>query len=145
MFKSKKMSDVRCQISDVQSNAYITLISIITIGAIGLSVVLFLLLAGINSSKSVILVEQSAKARLLVNACSEEALQQIRNSTPFAGSGTLTLGSDSCDYLVVSLTGQNRVIYASSTVQNVIRKAQINIDVINPEINVVSWQETEDF
>ena len=129
----------------LDKNGYITLISVITLGAIGLSVVLFLLLAGANSSKSIILLEKSARAKSLVNACSEEALQQIRDLTAFAGSGTLSLGMASCEYLVVSLVGQNRVIYSSSTVGGVIRKARVTIDTINPEINITSWEEMGNF
>ena len=129
----------------LNKNGFITLISVITLGAIGLSVVLFLLLAGFNSSKSIILLEQSARARSLASACLEEALQQIRNSTPFEGGGTLAIEADSCDYSVISLGGQNREVYASSTVSGVVRKAKVIIDIINPEINIVSWQEVGDF
>jgi hypothetical protein len=129
----------------LNKNGYITLISIITLGSIGLSVVLFLLLAGASSSKTLILTEQSIKARSLVNACADEALQQIRTSTSFAGSGSLSLGVGTCEYLVIFLSGQDRIIQASSTVGDIIKKVRINIDAINPEINTTYWQEVGDF
>ena len=89
-------------------------------------------------------MEQSNQAKALANACAEEALQQIRDSTPFTGTGNLTLGQGSCNYTVTSGGGQNRTIASTGTVGSIVRKVKTTIDKINPGINITSWQEVAD-
>src|SRR3990167_10115613 len=123
---------------------YITLISVLVVGAVGLSITVSLILLGLGSSRTSFSVEQSNQAKGLANACAEEAMQQIRNSTLFIGSGNLSLGQGVCGYTVTGGVGQSRTIAASGTVGTVIRKVKIIINQINPTIQVVSWQEVAD-
>lgn len=125
-------------------DGFITLISILVVGAVGVAITLSLILLGIGSSRTSFAVEQSNQAKSLANACAEEALQQIRDSTPFTGTSSLTLGQGTCTYTVTSQGVQNRTITASGTVNTIIRKVTIIIDKINPTIQVVSWQEVAD-
>ncbi len=125
-------------------SGYITLISVLVVGAVGVAVATSLILLGLGSSRTSFAVEQSGQAKALANACAEEALQQIRDSTPFTGSGSLTLGRGTCGYTVTSQGGQNRTITSSSTVNSVIRKVQVIISAITPAITVTSWQEVAD-
>lgn len=117
------------------------LLSIVLIGAISVSIMVSTLLIGIDSSRTSFIIERSNKAKAIVNACTEKALQQIRNSTPFIGYGGLVFSSGSCGYFVTNTGGTNRNIIASSTVGTIIRKVQVNITAINPNITVSSWQE----
>ena len=126
------------------NGGYITLISVLIVGAVGIAITTSLILLGLGSSRTSFAVEQSNQAKALANACAEEALQQIRDSTPFTGSGNLTLGQGVCSYTVTSQGGQNRTITASGTVGTIMRKVKIIIDKINPTIQVVSWQEVAD-
>ncbi len=128
-----------------RSSGYIVLITVLVIGAIGAAIATSVIWLGLGSSKSSLALEQSNQAKALANACSEEALQQIRDSTPYTGSGNLTLGQGTCSYTVTSGTGQNRTITATGTVGTILRKVTITIDAINPAINVTSWQEVADF
>ena len=123
---------------------YILLVSVLIIGAVAITVSTTLLLLGINSQQASFAFEQSAQARGLVNACAEEALQEIRDSTPFTGTSTLIFGQGSCEFEVTSQGGQNRTISASSTVDTTIRKVKVIITAINPQIIVSSWQEVSD-
>lgn len=124
---------------------FITLISVLVVGAVGVTMVLSLIMLGLGSSRTSFAVEQSNQAKSLANACAEEALQQIRDATPFTGSENLALGQGTCSYAVASQGGQNRIITASGTVGTIIRKVKIIINKINPAIQVVSWQEVADF
>ena len=124
-----------------RSEGFITLISVLIVGAIGVAIGTSLLLLGLGSSRTSFALVQSNQVKALANACSEEALQQIRDSTPFSGTGNLTLGQGTCTYTVTKLTGQNRTITASGTVGTIIRKVSISLDKITPNINVTSWQE----
>lgn len=137
------------RISKMQYNkeqrGFITLISVLVVGAVGVAIAFSLLLLGVGNARTSFAIEQSNQAKALANACAEEALQQIRDSTPFTGSGNLTLGQGTCNYTVTSQGGQNRTITSSGTVGTIIRKVKIIIDKINPAIQVVSWQEVSDF
>lgn len=124
---------------------FITLLSILIVGAVGVAIALSLLLLGIGSSRSSFAIEQSDQAKGLANACADEALQQIRDSTPFTGTGNLTFGQGTCTYTVTSQGGQNRTVTASGTVGTIVRKVKVIISTINPQITVTSWQEVNDF
>jgi hypothetical protein len=124
---------------------YITLMSVLIVGAIGLSISTSLILLGLGVSRNSLVLEQSGYARLLTNSCAEEALQQIRDSTPFSGTGNLSSPQGLCEYEVINDGGQSRTITASSTVKSIVRKVKITIDTINPSINITSWQEVGNF
>jgi hypothetical protein len=126
-----------------QRKGFITLIAILIVGAAGVTIVSSLLLFGIDNSRTAFAIEQSNQAKALANACAEEGMQQIRNSTPFTGSGGLTLGRGTCTYTVTSQGSQNRTVTTSGTVGTIIRKVKIIINKINPSIIVVSWQEVD--
>ena len=127
------------------TSGFITLISVLIAGAVGVGIVTSLILLGLGSSRTSFALIQSNQAKTLANACAEEALQQIRDSTPFSGTGNLTLGAGTCTYTVTKLTGQNRTITGSGTVGTIIRKISISLDKITPNINITSWQEVADF
>lgn len=124
---------------------YITLVSVLVVGAVGVAITLSLILLGLGASRTSFAYEQSNQAKGLANVCAEEAMQRIRDSTPFIGSNTLTLGQGICGYTVTSQGPQSRTINASGTVGTIIRKVRIIINRINPTIQVVSWQEIADF
>ena len=120
---------------------YVTLISVLVVGAVGVAIALSLILLGAGSSRTSFALQQSVQAKGLANACAEEALEQIRESTLFTGSGNLTIGQGTCSYTVTDTGGTNRTVTASGTVGTIIRKVSISITAINPLIVVTSWQE----
>ena len=127
------------------TGGYITLISVLIVGAVGTAITVSLFLFGIGFSRTSFALEQSNQAQALANMCAEDALQEIRDSTPFTGSGNLTLGQGTCDYTVVNDGGQDRTITTFGTVGTITRKVSITIDAINPDINIATWQEVADF
>lgn len=127
------------------SKGYVTLITVLVIGVIGVAISISLLLLGLGSSRTSFALEQSNQAKALTNACTEEALQQIRDSTPFEGTRNLTLDQGTCTYTVTKLAGQNRTITATGTAGTIVRKASITLDKITPSINITSWQEVVDY
>ena len=124
---------------------YMTLISVLIVGAVGVAVAVSLVLLGLSSSRASFSLEQSNQTKALANACAEEALQQIRDLTSFSGTDSLTLGQGSCTYTVTTGSGENRTIEASGNVDTIARRVKITIDQINPNINITSWQEVENF
>lgn len=123
---------------------YITLISVLIVGTIAVSITFSLILLGIGSTKTTLSLDQSKQAWGLAEACAEEALQQIKDSNPFTGTGNLTFGQGTCSYTVTSQGSQNRTITSTATVGTIIRKVKIIIDKITPNINITSWQEVAD-
>lgn len=124
---------------------FITLVSVLIAGAVAVALAASLILLGLDSSRTSFALSQSYKAKGLANACVEEALEKIRESTPFAGTGGLTLGDGTCSYTVVNLGGQNRSITALGTVSSFVRKMAVSLDKISPVINITSWAEVADF
>ncbi|MBI4252914.1 hypothetical protein HY623_01890 [Candidatus Uhrbacteria bacterium] len=126
-------------------NGYAALISVLIAGAIGVAVATSLLVFGVGVSRTTFSREQSGQAQALADACSEEALQQIRDATVFSGTGSLTLGQGTCIYTVTSQGGSNRTVTASGTVGATVRRVRVIINAINPTMSLVSWQEVADF
>jgi hypothetical protein len=131
---------------NLQANGgYITLMSVLIVGAIGTAIAVSIILLGLGVSRNSFALEQSNQAKALANSCAEEALQQIRNSTPFTGTGSLSSVQGVCEYEVINDGGQDRTINASGTVKTIVRKVKVTIDTINPNINIASWQEVGGF
>jgi len=124
---------------------YIALISVLIIGAVSVAVAVSLILLGLNFSRTGFSLENSQIAKAYANACAETALQQIRNSTPYTGSGSLSFAQGTCAYTVANTGGSTRKITASGTVGAIVRRVQITISAINPLIVISSWQEQADF
>lgn len=124
---------------------YVTLISVLVVGAVGMAIVLSLILLGLAMSRNSFAYEQYGQARSLADACAEEGLQQIRSSTPYTGTGGLSFSIGSCTYEVTSQGGSSRTVQAIGTVGTITRRVEVVIDSINPTLNVVTWQEVAQF
>ncbi|MDZ7611751.1 MAG: hypothetical protein U5L10_03225 [Candidatus Moranbacteria bacterium] len=127
------------------NKGYVALLGVLVVGAAGLAIALGVILSGTDSLRAAESIENSAQARSFANACAEEALQEIRDTTSFEGTGSLVFADGSCLFEVISGAGQDRTIQASGTADSAVRKVVVEIDSINPDINVVSWEEKADF
>lgn len=72
-------------------SAVTLLLSILVLGAIGLSITISMTLAGINRSQTSHEYEKKIRAQSLAIACTEEAFEQIRADNNFTGTGSLNL------------------------------------------------------
>lgn len=120
---------------------FIALLSVLILSAVATAIAVSLLFLGTTASQTIRTREASLGARELANACADEALEQIRESTSFTGTNSLTIGGGSCDYTVTAQSGENRTITAVGTLNTVVRKISITIDQINPTIRVTQWEE----
>jgi hypothetical protein len=128
-----------------KNNGFVILVGIIVIGAIGLAVSLILSAIGTAAVSDSQVINDYRQAKNLAEACVEEALQQISDSVPFAGSGTQIVGGEVCNYSVVNLGGSNREVTAWATGGLSTARFEVLIDAIRPSINIVSWQEVVGF
>jgi hypothetical protein len=123
---------------------YVALISVLIIGVVGVVISVSLLLLGIGQSKTSFSIDQSNQAKALADSCTFEALERIRLNSTYTGSGSITIGTDSCSFTVTNLGGTSREIQSTGTVDTVIRKVELQLDQVSP-INVVTWTEVADF
>lgn len=131
--------------NDKHSQGYIALITTLVVGSLAMLVTVGMLSIGITQTQTALVSYDGYRAQQLAEACAEYALQEIRNSTSFSGSGGETLGAGSCTYDVNSGGGENRTIEALGTVKDNTHRIEISIDQINPSINVTSWQLVDTF
>jgi len=126
-------------------DGYAALLGVLVIGAVTALATVSILLSGMQSSRTSFAFQQSVQAQSLADACAEEALQQVRDESSYIGSDSLSFEAGSCSYSVGFGGGQNRTITAEGIVDSIIRKIEISVSQINPEITVDSWQEVADF
>jgi type II secretory pathway pseudopilin PulG len=121
-------------------NGFSTLFIVIVIGSIMLGLATSSLWSVLGSIDN----KDSGQAKSLVNACAEVALEAMRENTNYLGSGSETIGSNTCTYTVTNGGGNNRTIIASGSVGIITRKLRITTSAFNPII-ISSWQEVADF
>ncbi len=125
-----------------QKNAgFVTLMAVLIVGAIGTAVAVSFLNRGIDSSKNTVSLEYSYQARLLADQCAELALQNIRNTTEYLGSGSSSNSTGTCTFLVEDYGGKRRNITAEGKSGDSTKKLLVEIDGINPQIIILSWRE----
>lgn len=129
----------------INQRGYITLLSTLFLLGIGGVVAESLILLGLGFFRTSLVLDQSNQAKALANACAEEALEQIKDSAVFTGTGSLTISQGTCSYNVTSGGGENRTITTSGTIGTLVRKVTVTINAIIPRININSWQEVADF
>lgn len=145
--KSKDLQPTTYKLKSYKlEGGYITLLSTLFLVAIGGVVAGSLLLLGLGSGRTSLVLYQSNQAKALANACTEEAIQKLRESIYYAGSETLTLTTGSCQIQAVAGTGNsNRTVQTTASVGTIQRKIKVVITTVNPAIVISSWQEVADF
>ena len=125
-----------------KQKGYIALLTVIIIGAVATVVATSVVLLGLGQSRSALSESQSVQARAAADACTEKALELIRLTSYYTGTGSLTVTGGSCSYTVTNTGGTTRQITASGTVGNNVRKNTVSITALSPTIVYSSWQET---
>lgn len=129
----------------INEKGYVTLISVLIMGAIGLAITISLILLGLSSSRTSFSLEKSNQAASLSNTCADEGLEKLRRNPAFLGTVNLNFSYGDCTYVVTDLGGASRRIDSTGTTDDYTRKVQITLDQISPSINITSWQEVADF
>lgn len=125
---------------------YIALISVIIISALAILIASSANLVSIGESDMGLQENQSWEAFYLATACAEEALMRLKDNLDYVGNETLTFDSGFCTIEPLEGIGnQDRIIKVFGTAHNQIRKIKIEINTVNPETEISSWQELADF
>lgn len=124
-----------------RQRGYITLVSVLVLGAVGTAITVSLLLLGLGASRNSFAYQQLYQAQALASACAEEGLGQVWSANSFTGSGALILGPGTCSYAVTSQGGSNRTINASGIVGTVVRRVRVIFSIGGSLLLVSSWQD----
>lgn len=130
----------------LNKTAYIALNTILIVSAIILLISIGANLAGISESNMGLIKYQSSQSYYLAQACAEYTLKELSDGAGYAGNETLNIDGGSCYIYPPEGTGnQNRIVKVSGTLDNLTRKLKINISRINPEMEIISWEEVTSF
>ena len=133
--------------SEQNSSGFIALISVSIIGALLLVLAVGVSLRSISEGQMSLSEQFSGEASALAMACCEYGLIQLKNDLDYPGQETITIaqGKD-CDILDIEGAGnENRVLKAQASSNGYFKKIRVEIAVINPLTEVISWQEVADF
>lgn len=129
-----------------EQQGFIALISTLLIGAVGLAIAmsaLWLSLSNTGLSQSAL---QSQQAKTMADYCGELALLNTHDNLNYYGGETITNNGVSCTIIAVTGKGnRNRVIQVTGNAGSTVRKVQISIDRVRPQIKLTSWREVADF
>jgi len=119
---------------------FITLISVLLLGAVGLAITLSLLLLGISSSRTSFTMEQGTETSGIVDTCAEDALERLRKNPSFSGTVTFPLYDGTCTYTV-----SGSVIQVTGEKANIVKRLVITVTQTTPYVLVGSWEEVATF
>ena len=122
---------------------FVALMSVMIVSAIVLSISVSIVFLNINSGKSSLDINDMDQARNLASSCSEKALLEIASASGVT-SETLNFPEGTCFYQIYNLGAEDRRVESRANVKNIVRREELLIDQINPEINIVYWQEVVD-
>ncbi len=122
---------------------FVALITVLILLGIILMIGLSISFLSIGEVSMSLQKSQSSQVYYLANLCAEEALMKLKENSGYTGE-TINIENGSCTSLV-SLAGSIWTIEVSANFQNQIKKMQIIISQINPEMIIDSWQEVADF
>ena len=129
-----------------QRPGFILLITVVIIGAIASAILASLLLLGTSASQVSFSVYQAAQAKAHAEACTEYALQKLRDNPSYSGNETKTLSEGTCDILTVGGIGnENRTLCVEGGAGDSVRRIQIIIERLLPSIRIGSFEEVAVF
>lgn len=134
------------QSRSIRHPGYILLITILVIGVIVSAAVSSLLLLGISSNKSSFSVQQSSQALAITQGCGEEALLKLKQSLWYEGNETIPSSVGTCTILTIGGSGNSdRLICLEGVVGEVVRRVEIIVQKVLPEMKITSWREVTVF
>ena len=129
-----------------KERGYIALISVIIISALVVLITSSANLFSISESDMGLQENQAWEAFYLATACAEDALMKLKDNLNYKGNETLTFDNGSCTIEPVEGSkNKNRTIKVSGSAYNQTRKIKIEINTVNPDTEIKSWQEVVDF
>ena len=130
---------------------FITLISVLIVSAVGVAIATSLLALGLSDAQSSLTVYESGRARYAADACSEHALDKLREDANYPGNETYNIpagGLDTCNVVQIVLDSGIYTIFIEAHAGEAVRKViitAVRLDGPPVSMQVQSWQEVADF
>lgn len=121
-------------------SGYTVLFGVIVLGAVALATIFAVSKSMKYEIKNNTDLLKAKQASILTDNCFEVALQRIKDNNLYVGSDNVSNQSGSCTYTVTSQGAENREIIASTVIAGIHNEQIINIDQINPVINISNWE-----
>lgn len=132
------------QILGKKKNAYVTLISVIILGAISILVLTTSISVDTESIYATEILSQGKQAKAYADSCAERAVDLLKQNTAYVGGESYVLTNGSCTVSAVSGTGNtNRVFTATGISEDSTRKVAVTVTTVNPTTVIGSWKETQ--
>ncbi|MBI5414435.1 hypothetical protein HZA38_02880 [Candidatus Peregrinibacteria bacterium] len=132
--------------SSSSPSGYIVVISAVISAIIAGAIASTVLSLAVTANDTSMVIQKSAKAKALADACAETALWELSEDVNYAGNTILPIGGDSCEILPVLGDGnEDRTIQVIGTADDVVRKIEIDIAEVSPAMTIRSWQEVGGF
>ena len=126
--------------------AYVTLLSILIVGAVALAISTMILILSLGNSLTVQTASQEESLDSIAETCAEEALFQISQNPSFSGTQSLNLFEEgSCTYTVILGVGETRTIQIEANFRDLVRRIHLELDQISPYVNVNVWEPVDVF
>lgn len=135
---------IRRNTSATRDRGFATLLAVLIMGAIGTVVVLALLQLGFGASHNSLLTQERYQAKMLADACTEKALDDIITTPTYTGTQTITLGAGNCSVTVTS-SSVPKTIQSTGTVDNVVQRATVTVTQVTPTVTITTWQYVSSF
>ncbi|MEO6729460.1 MAG: hypothetical protein ABIM99_06080 [Candidatus Dojkabacteria bacterium] len=124
--------------------AYVTLISVIILGAISILVLTTTIAIDTESIFATDVMDQGKQAKAFADTCAERAIDSLKQNNTYTGTETVNFTSGSCTLGAVSGSGNsNRVFLSTGIFKNATRKVSVTVTTVNPTTVIGSWQEVQ--
>jgi hypothetical protein len=135
-------------INTLKQPALIALTTMIVVGAVGLLIVTFVLISGVDILQQGHYEAEYAETLAGAEACADEALVLVSNGTLTAGgsAGPLTIGSITCNATAVS--GGGSILEVELTANQgttFYSRIQVTVDTSTAPISITNWEEVSSF
>lgn len=127
-------------------NGVISLILISIIAFLTLTIVLTISFLSGGDLKLSLQDYQANQSFYLSQSCAEIALMKLKEDVNYNGSENINIQGTNCQIRpILGIGNENRIIQTITNYQNQVRKIQINLAIINPQTQIISWQEVPEF
>lgn len=127
--------------SNEGERGYIALVSVLIAGGLLLLVGMGSATHGVDSLNAASGEESALRARLLADACAEDALMKLKSNLGYNGNESIIVeGSDTCKVLPLLGTGNlDRVILTQGVDAGYVRNVRVDIAQVNPLLVIRTW------
>lgn len=135
------MPYIRTSFARKLQGGYVALVGVLVFSAMILLAGLGVSLRGIDAAESSLDEAFSIHARMLADACAEEALMRLKSNFGYSGNETIIVGgTDTCTIVSVSGSGNtDRVVLSEAAVGRTLRRVRVDVARITPSLIVRAW------